>query len=244
MDKMTEEQHSSNICSRNVLVDFRTGDESIAALENMGCTVYKTKKCSTVSEPVCGHPDIVIFRAGDKLICAPEMYAYYKELFGERVICGNTRLDSKYPADIAYNVCLLKNHSFGAFRYNDGKITEYLHSAGAVQINVNQGYTKCSISVVSEQAVITSDEGIYTKALAAGIDALKIREGFIRLDGVSYGFIGGASGLIDNKLWVINGELKTHPDGELIKSFVKKHNKTIVELKQSEIVDIGSIIQI
>ena len=61
----------------------------------------------------------------------------------------------------------------------------------AVQISSRQGYSRCSVCVVSDNAIITADEGICRSAEAHGVDVLKIRPGYIDPPGFDYGFIGG-----------------------------------------------------
>ena len=75
-----------------------------------------------------------------------------------------------------------------------------------------------------------------------GIDVLKISHGHIELRNLDYGFIGGATGLIDNNTLAVNGDINSHPDSEQIKAFCNKYNVDIVPLKDSNIVDIGTII--
>jgi hypothetical protein len=116
--------------------------------------------------------------------------------------------------------------------------------AGRKILNVKQGYSKCSIAVIGTDAAITSDTGIYNTLIANGIDVLKIDSGSIRLDGVSYGFIGGVSGLIAPDVLAVNGNIEAHPESEKIKEFCNKHGVSILSLNNEELYDIGSILPI
>ena len=111
-------------------------------------------------------------------------------------------------------------------------------------INVKQGYSKCNICIVDNNAIITSDNGIAKTVAKKGIDVLKISPGYIELRKLDYGFIGGATGIIDNNMLAVNGDINSHPDSEQIKVFAIKYNVDIVPLKNSNIVDIGTIILI
>lgn len=59
---------------------------------------------------------------------------------------------------------------------------------------------------------------------------------------LDYGFIGGATGLIDNNTLAVNGDINSHPDSEQIKLFCHKYNVDIISLKDDKLVDIGTII--
>ena len=81
------------------------------------------------------------------------------------------------------------------------------------------------------------------KALESnGAEVLKIREGHIALEGYNYGFIGGASGRIDNKI-IFFGNIQNHLDYDKIKSFIYEHNKEIqIICAQMPLTDIGGIV--
>ena len=87
-------------------------------------------------------------------------------------------------------------------------------------------------------------EGVNKLAKSNGIDVLKINEGYITLKDMSYGFIGGATGLIAPDTLAVNGDIKTHKDCDNIISFCKNHRVDVLSLKKGEIEDIGSILAI
>jgi hypothetical protein len=93
---------------------------------------------------------------------------------------------------------------------------------------------------VSENAIITADRAISASCAQLGIDVLLIREGYISLPPYSFGFIGGASGVCGNNVY-FSGSLGSHPDGERIKKFCEKHNKTAISLTDCELKDVGSL---
>ncbi len=149
------------------------------------------------------------------------------------------RLGETYPRDAGLCICWT-----GKFTICDpDTISEAArdHLCGAI-IPVNQGYTKCSVCVVSENSIITSDDLIAARAADAGMDVLQIEPGHIELNGFEYGFIGGASFLIENKTIAFTGSLDQHPDKSAILSFLSKHNVEPVFLTDSMIFDIGGAI--
>ena len=191
-------------------------------------------------DEIRSHADIQVHSAGERLICAPEVYGYYNErLTGADIVCGAREVGAKYPADILYNACGM----------GDTVICNAAHTAPEVLgeykrvLNVRQGYAKCSICVVSDSAAVTSDEGIYKILKDNGFDVLKIRPGYIRL-GKMAGFIGGASGLLRQGLIGFCGDLMSHPDGAEIAAFCRSAGVDTVSLGKGGLVDVGSIIRI
>jgi len=120
----------------------------------------------------------------------------------------------------------------------------YLEKEGLEFINVKQGYTKCSIAVVDRKAVITSDYPIYKKLIELGVDVLLIEPGYIRLDGYPYGFVGGTCGNLSGETIAFSGKFLCHPDRLKISSFLKKYNKKVLWLRNENVTDIGTIINL
>ena len=152
---------------------------------------------------------------------------------------GAVGIKPKYPNDIVYNITLLGGFAFMNTATEQEKIVK-----GGKIINVRQGYTKCSICIVNENAIITADTGIYRAARENNIDALLISPGNIDLHGMNYGFIGGAAGLIAPDTLSVNGDIAAHPDGERITRFCSDRGVKIIALKSGKIRDIGSILPI
>lgn len=220
----------------------------INKLENKNIKVIKTIKCEEVYESIAYHPDIVIHPINyDTLIIAPNVFSYYKdklEGFNLNLIKGEKKLICKYPGDIAYNVGRVYKYAIHDFRYTDELLKFYLRKEGLDFIDVKQGYSKCSISVIDQKSIITSDKVIYSKLKNLGFDVLSIEPGFIELKGQNYGFIGGTSGNITKDLIAFSGDLKNHPQKEKIEEFILSKNKKIEYLSKKGITDIGTIISL
>ena len=170
-----------------------------------------------LQKPVCSHPDMTILPIGDVFVCCPESFDYYKSFLGNRVISGKTTLSSHYPNDIAYNVLIYKNKAFAKKDYIDSVALQELKKQNIELINVNQGYAKCSCAVC-DNGVITADNSIFKSLCENGVNSLKITSGNVKLTGYDYGFIGGASGIIDGKLTFF-GDVSKHPDFLKISKF-------------------------
>lgn len=109
-------------------------------------------------------------------------------------------------------------------------------------IDVKQGYTKCSLCPVRENAVITDDSGIEKVLLNNGYDVLKVSKGSVRLHGFDYGFIGGCSAMISRDILLFFGNFEMHSDKDRIKVFLQNYGITPQSLNGDVLTDIGSII--
>ncbi len=231
------DSYKSSKMPYKTLVDYRITPESLISLENLGCEVFFTKKHPKLNRAICGHADMLACRIGDYTVAEPDFYNQIKSIANNKILCGKTRLNELYPYDIAYNAAHVGKYLIHNLKYTDPVIMELAEDV----ISVKQGYTKCSICKVNDEAIITSDEGI-AKAVAGKIDVLRIRKGFINLDSMNYGFIGGCSGLIKDNLLVFNGCIENHPDYHNIHDFCRSHHVDIFSLNNDTLYDIGSII--
>jgi len=196
-----------------------------------------------VSAPVSGHPDLSLCAIGDTFVAEKTAYAYYREkLAGKRVICGETTLDKHYPSDIAYNVLISENIAFANVAFLDSVVKRELAGLNIRLISVNQGYARCS-TVALKNGLISADPSIIRAARDAGVDVLPIAPGMVELAGYNYGFLGGASGLIDNRLFFF-GNIKKHKNYKEIKDFTLKKGISIEYIDLLPLTDIGTIIGI
>lgn len=198
---------------------------------------------SKLDEGIRHHTDLTICHLGGKRFVVSKGTAeYYKsKIPGADITEGITEVKSPYPFDAAYCAAV-----FGKVAVANEKITDpYLLSILKKKftfINVSQGYAKCNICPIRENAVITEDIGIYKK-LSAFLDVLLIEKGDILLPPYDYGFFGGSTGMIGKDTLFVNGDLKTHRDADKIYAFLEKHSVKTFEL-EGKIVDVGTIIAI
>ena len=231
-----------------VLADNRIPSDMEENLRKRNIEIIKTPKCSDVYPAISGHPDISAFNCGygDIIVC-PNLYEEYKSrfnIYNINIIKGETVISMQYPEDIAYNVCIVGKYAIHNFKYTDKKVKEYIDLKGFEKIDIKQGYSKCSVCVVDENSIITSDKGIHREVLKYGIDSLLIEQGHIDLFEMNHGFIGGCSGIIDDDKIAFTGNIKEHPDFERIEEFLNKKNKEIISLGNERLIDLGSIIPI
>lgn len=231
-----------------VIIDGRIDEEIENNLKKLGLKIIKTIRCEEVDESISFHPDIVIHPINyNTLIIAPNVFDYYADELdglGIKLIKGEKFLDRKYPEDIAYNVARLSGVAIHNFKYTDEKLKYYLEKENLDFVNINQGYSKCSLAIIGEDIGITSDVSMHIKLTSIGFNILLVQPGHILLEGQKYGFIGGTNGTLDSDKLMFSGTLDEHPNKDRILKFIEKNNKKIIYLSRKEIVDIGTIISL
>ena len=228
------------------LIDRRITKDMKAKLNDLNINIIESTPCIQTYDAINCHPDITILKINDNnIIVAPNVYDYYSKKLcplGFNIIKGNSLIKSKYPYNIAYNVAIFGKYAIHNLKYTDKKVLEFLDKNNFTKINVKQGYCKCSICIVDENSIITSDEGIYKEVIKHDIDCLLIDKGHIDLFDLSYGFIGGCSGLISKDDLIFFGDISKHPNYNEIKKFVENKNKNIISLSDEKLLDLGSLI--
>ncbi|QZY56291.1 DUF6873 family GME fold protein [Crassaminicella profunda] len=230
------------------LVDGRVSHNFMNNLKSMGINIIKTPCCKELYGAISYHPDILLHPIkGKDVVVAPNVYdplAKLLEKYGLNVIKGETTLRRNYPDNIAYNIARVSNFAIHNLKYTDKSTLKLLEENQIELIHVKQGYSKCSICIVNERAIITSDRGIAKTVEKYGIDPLVIAPGYIDLPGIEYGFIGGISGLIGKNKIAFSGFLSYHPDYDRILKFLAKYEVEPVFLENKQPIDIGSIIPV
>lgn len=241
--------HSPNLPSGRVslaLVDGRIPKDMEENLESLGVRLIKTKKTLGLYEGISYHPDIVIHHMGDnEILAAPNVenqILYSLEAEGFKIIIGRKEVKGTYPEDISYNVARFGNRAACCIKYTDEVLMQELYKRNVETININQGYAKCSICVVAEDAIITSDMGIYRVLRKNNTAALLITPGSILLRDMSYGFIGGASGSVSNFDIAFYGNIGLHPNYKEILKFMSEYNKSVINLSKNLVHDLGTLI--
>lgn len=230
------------------VVDFKISEEAKALLSQYGYKVIAVPPHSKLASAISSHPDMLIFAIDNKLITSKIYYKENCEAIDEIVSClgfelifSNKEIGEKYPNDVIFNAALVGKYLIANIDFIADEILSLATKNNIKCVNIKQGYSKCSVCIVSDNAVITADSGIY-KVLSeeTDLDILKIGEGFVVLPPYDYGFIGGASGT-DSKNVYFCGDLNTHPDGDKIRAFCQKHSKNAVSLLSGKLMDVGTI---
>jgi len=181
-----------------------------------------------------------------QIVAAIGIYKELKEMIpsGFDLIEAGKPQKAIYPDDVGLNACIIGDKLLHNFKYTDPVIALYAKARCIDAYSVNQGYTKCSVCVLSSDKIITSDNGIHELALKCGIISLLISSGNIKLDGYNTGFIGGCCGKLSANKIAFTGRLDSHPDAEKIFNFIDEAKIEITYLTDEPIFDVGSIIPI
>ena len=218
----------------------------VYSLLSLGFEVILLPPYENLSAPVASHPDMLMFPFGKEFLIAGDYYRANKALFeplerlGYRALVTDISPRSPYPGDIPFNCLALGRNIFGLYNSISPEILAFAQRNGMNITGVKQGYAKCSVCAISDNAAITSDPSMYSALRAAGVDVLRIREGHIRLDGFEYGFIGGATGVCGDTVYFC-GNLNAHPDGKQIADFCALYEKNCVSLSDDILFEAGTL---
>lgn len=206
------------------------------ALKREGFDIHPLAPFRALCEPTDTHADMLLCSVGEKIF-KHENYA----LEGDKFVGISEQMSEKHPHDVLLNIAIVGKNAFCNLRFASHTVLDHLKENGFEIHHVEQGYAHCSTCIVSENAIITADEGIAKAAKQIGIDVLKISAGHISLPPYDYGFIGGASGICGDKVYLC-GSLSYHPDGESIRAFINAHDKDVIELCNTPLSDVGGIL--
>lgn len=217
-------------------------EEAKKNLAEMGEVVWLEPN-EAVYPSISTHPDIFFFQYdSDKLVFAPDTKSEYVAALhkaGIKMTKGKTRLGNAHPETVHYNACATRNTLIHNIKHTDIRILDIFKEKR--KINVKQGYTRCNLVALNENAFITSDHGIKEELLRQGFEVLYIDPHQVRLDGHEYGFFPGCCGVWRNML-VVCGSIENLREKNELEEFVRRNNFTIKELYNGELVDVGSIL--
>jgi len=229
-----------------LIIDSRMRNLEKERLKELGYSLYEINHNKNLYYEISCHPDIHCCKISDKLFVCPNLNI-------QNSITGNTRLNSNYPFDVPYNVCILGNKAIHNFKYTDSKLLDFLNKNNFEKVEINQGYSKCSIAVIDENSVIVTNEKISKTLSDNNIDVLCLpysTQKNIKLyknEKLEYsdmnGFIGGCISRIDDFVF-ISGDLNYIDTENKIRNFILEKNLKIIDFPSQNIIDYGGIIQI
>lgn len=229
------------------LVDGRISESARAALLAYADSIALLPPHPSLPVPVSAHADMLLWCYDKTVFCFVDYLYIAAEAFDALRALGyeihpiSEAAGGEYPYDVPLNCALVGSRIIANPRSVSRDILGLAEERSLSIVPTRQGYSKCSVCVVSEDAIVTADRSIAASAAAAGIDVLLIREGGVRLDGYGTGFIGGATGYDGERVYFC-GSLDLCADADAIRGFCKKHGKTPVSLTQDELYDVGTIL--
>lgn len=212
------------------------------ALEVYGVKVFACPNNCRVDPRLRSHADLSVLHLGgnrfiiSEAVATGEFVSALREL-GAEITLTKAPSGSKYPDDAGLCAAVI-----GSRVFHNSSLS--VLSDESRLINVKQGYAKCTVCIVNENAVITSDKGLAKKMAAEGLDVLTISDGYISLEGYNNGFIGGSAFKIATDKLAFTGNLEEHPDKAEIEKYLFDHGVKPLYLTEKCIFDIGSAIPV
>lgn len=217
--------------------------ESIKKLKDMGIETVVIPESSYLPDPVKSHADLQLLHLGRNVIFCQKEHLCTGDLEKNFIIHNISESPgNSYPYDVRLNCTIIGNKLICNKKTVSKDILEYAYNNDFIIINVNQGYSKCSVCVINENTILTDDESVFAAAGNFLNDAQLISKGSIVLNGYNYGFIGGCCGKIDKNKIAFNGRIDSHKDYNKIIDIMQRNNIECVELCNGRLTDIGGII--
>ncbi len=141
-----------------IIADARMPEEAKKNLKKLGDVLFLNPTDITYKS-ISAHPDIFFFQTKDGLIYAPNApKRIIKELKKKKIKLteGKKEVGRKYPETVPYNAVGIGNTLIHNLKHTDPTILSLYEN----HIHVNQGYTRCNLVALNENAFITSDEAI------------------------------------------------------------------------------------
>ena len=235
-----------------IVIDSKMRKVEKEYLNSLGYRVINVQTNKNVYDEISSHVDIFGCKIKDKIVVEPSVYSYLKEEKNDlkNIICGKNKVGLKYPLDVLYNVCCIGENVIHNFKYTDEKILEIIQKEKLNMIDINQGYSNCSIAVIDDKSVVVTDKKIAEKLIENDIDVLLLEENLdiklLKNDGKyskMNGFIGGCMARVKNKI-IILGDISKIDKEKKIRNFIQSRNLEIVYFNGLDVIDYGGVLVI
>ncbi len=230
------------------IVDSRISPECERGLNKEGFYLLKLPPDASLGEAVCSHPDTVLFYSRGEIFTTADYCEGALPLFSDirefkpeiKISFTSDKRSEDYPHDCVMNALALGDRLFCKADSVSGAILDFARRHGMKICPVKQGYPACTTLAFGNSA-ITADKGMANAMREEGITVTEISQGGISLSPYEYGFIGGAGGVYNKKVYFF-GDLSTHPDSEIIRRAIEDSGYTPVSLSGEPLADMGGII--
>ncbi len=233
-----------NIVKHGLIGERYTDEIKELTEEGIECLILKENPL--LDDEISAHADILSFNFGNGQVIVNASAIGESELkkLGITPLLCNKRISSPYPADILLNTAYIGDYIICNTKYTSKDILCFADAKNLNLINTKQGYARCNICVVSDNAVITEDEGLACLLKKYQFDVLNISSGDVYLSEQHYGFLGGASCKISKDRIYFSGNIENHRDYEDIIKFLNNHHIKPIYNKNRNLRDFGGIIQL
>ena len=236
-----------------ILIDPRMRNVEKNTLKYLGYELVPIQRSNNVYPEISSHVDIFTTKIGDTLVVEKSQFedlTFMLKKSEYNIVRGKEQIEMNYPDDIKYNVAIIGNYAVHNFKYTDKKVLKLLQEGGYELIDVEQGYTNCSIAVIDDTSVITTDKKIAERLRANNLSVLlldytpdiKLLDEHGRYSSMQ-GFIGGAIGKVDNNIIIFGDLEKIDRDGK-IRNFITERHLQIIEFNGLDVIDYGGILEV
>lgn len=222
-----------------------TDKRIIDFIEKYKIELYYTTENKAINCSISKHADINAFYVGSGKVILDSSQKELKcvlESRGANVAFSHKSVSGFYPEDCKLNCAVVGNRIIARVDSTDKSIINNFTPSQIIK--VKQGYARCSVCILNENAIITDDPSIYKACLNQQFEVLLIDKGDILLPGYDYGFIGGASSLIDKDKVLFFGDITKHRDFKKIDLFFKKNGCKYDFIPGYALTDIGGMVLI
>lgn len=222
-------------------------DREISELCEFGIDCIEIPRNPLLDKEISNHADMLCHNLGNGYIVVKHLSTKDEKKIaslGITPLFYNSDIKSPYPYDVPLNVARIENRLVCNVKYTSQAIIKYALENRLQIINTKQGYAKCNLCIVRNNAVITEDHGIAILLKKYQFDVLEIGVGDVSLSESHYGFLGGASSKLSKNTMYFSGNIEEHRDYENIAKFLAKHQITPVFNKKRKLRDFGGIIQL
>lgn len=232
----------------SLIVDYRTPEEERVELRALGFRVILSEPLDFLYEAVKGHPDLQFVNACGTLIC-------HKGISGEKAAelasldipftLSRNLLVPPYPGHIILNATVSDDLLIHRLSDTDPAVLEACRFLK--QVDVRQGYTRCSLAYVGADSYVTGDTGIHKALHGLQKNVLLLPPGDIHLEGFSHGFIGGCLSRVsyrDEHLLLVTGSLDSYRYGQELQAFLRNIGIRACSIGSGSLKDRGSIVPI
>lgn len=236
-----------------ILIDKRMRNVEKNMLKYLGYKLVDIPTSNNVYTEISSHTDIFATKIGDTLVCEKSVFDDLTFMLkkGEfNIVSGKEKVGMNYPEDIKYNVCMVGRYAIHNFKYTDKKVLKLLEEGDYELVDVEQGYTKCSIAVIDDNSVITADKKIAEKLIANNFSVLLldyVPDIKLLSDNGNYsgmkGFIGGCISRVDNNI-IVFGDLDKIDRENKIRQFIESRGLKIIEFIGLDVIDYGGVIEL
>lgn len=200
-----------------------------------GFRVFRIPEDTDIPYPVRCHPDMIFTVIGGSVAAPASYYRKHAALLcdiaghtGKSLVLTEDERGARYPSDTGLNAAVGRDFVIARKKSCSESVLALARKEGLRLIDVNQGYAGCSC-IVTDSVVITSDRGIHSSLVSAGIRSEYVSNEGIRLPGYDRGFIGGAGGYACGRVFLF-GSPSSFPGGGRLSEICGRENISITEI--------------